>query len=175
MTTTTPRRRRLLIGSASLVALLAGYTTYAVLRPTMLTTSIEIAAESDQVWAVIADRETWPEWNPFIVSSTGDLTVGGTITNVMRDKSGKDSTFTPTVLAADPGRELRWIGKLGFGGIFDGEHSFRIEPLDPGRVRLVQEERFTGVAVPFMAGWLRSSIEPQFEAMNQALAARATR
>jgi hypothetical protein len=77
------------------------------------------------------------------------------------------------LLAVDPGRELRWIGKVGFGGIFDGEHSFRIEPLPGGRSRLIQQETFRGVAVPVMTGWLNSKIKPQFAAMNQALADRA--
>lgn len=167
-------KKRLLIGGATLVVALAGYTTYAVARPTVLTTSIEIDATPERVWAVLADRAAYPEWNPFIISSTGDLVTGSTITNVMRDTTGKDSTFTPTVLAATPNHELRWLGRVGPGAIFDGEHAFRIESLGPGRVRLVQEERFRGVAVPFMTGWLRESIEPQFNAMNEALATRAT-
>jgi hypothetical protein len=92
---------------------------------------------------------------------------------VLRDTSGKETTFTPELLAVEPGRELRWIGKVGFGGIFDGEHSFRIEALPGGRSRLIQQETFRGVAVPVMTGWLDDKIKPQFAAMNQALATRA--
>ncbi|MFC0625218.1 SRPBCC family protein [Kribbella deserti] len=165
-------KKRLLIGCAAAFVVLAGYTTYSVARPTVLTTSIEIEAGPERVWAVLSDRAAYGEWNPFIISSTGDLVTGSTITNVMRDATGKDSTFTPTVLVATPNQELRWLGRVGPGAIFDGEHTFRIEPLGPGRVRLVQEERFQGVLVPFMRGWLRDSIEPQFIAMNEALAKR---
>lgn len=133
--------------------LLLGYSAYSIVRPTVLHTQVEVDASPDQVWKVLADRDAYPSWNPFIVSSTGELKVGGTITNVLRDTTGKETTFTPELLAVDPGKELRWIGKIGFGGIFDGEHAFRIEPLDGGRSRLVQE-KFRGVAVPFMAaGW----------------------
>jgi hypothetical protein len=164
-----------LVVIAVVVVVLGGYTVWALTRPTVLRTQIEIAADPDDVWTVLADRDAYPEWNPFIVSSTGELRPGGTITNVMKDKSGKESTFTPEVLVVEPGKELRWIGKVSPGGIFDGEHSFRIEPLGPGKVRFVQDEKFRGVAVPFMRGWLRSTIHPQFEAMNTALAERATR
>jgi hypothetical protein len=166
-------RRRVLAGLGAFVVLLIGYCVYAIVRPTVLHTEIEVNATPDVVWKVLTDREAYPSWNPFIVSSTGELKVGSTISNVLRDTTGKETTFTPELLAVEPGRELRWIGKVGFGGIFDGEHAFRIEPLDGGRARLIQEEKFRGVAVPFMTGWLRDKIEPQFTAMNQALATRA--
>jgi hypothetical protein len=168
-----PVRRRVLAGVGAFAVLLAGYCVYAIAHTTVLHTEIEIDATPEQVWQVLADREAYPEWNPFLVSSTGELKVGARITNVLKDTNGKETTFSPELLAVEPGKELRWIGKIGFGGIFDGEHSFRIEPLDGGRSKLIQEERFNGVAVPFTVGMLNDTIKPQFQAMNQALAERA--
>lgn len=80
--------------------------------------------------------------------------------------------FTPEVLVADPGRELRWIGQLWSWGFFDGEHSFVIDEIALGRVRLTQSEVFRGVLVPFLAGSLHENTQPQFAAMNKALAER---
>jgi hypothetical protein len=122
---------------------------------------------------VLADRSAYPDWNPFIISSTGELVAGATITNVLRDTEGKESTFAPELLVVEPNKELRWIGKIAFGGVFDGEHSFRLEELPGGRTRLIQEETFRGVAIPFTRSMLTKTIEPQFIAMNQALATRA--
>lgn len=137
-------------------------------------TEIEIAADPADLWAVLADGDAYPQWNPYLVSLTGELRVGATITVVMRDTTGKERTFTPEVLVAEPGKELRWLGKVSPGRVFDAEHIFRIEPLAPGRSRFVHEEHFRGIAVPFMSRWLRSTIQPQFEAMNTALATRAS-
>jgi hypothetical protein len=178
MTTTiavkkSPVRRRVLTTLGAIAVLLVGYCVYAIAHTTVLHTELEVDATPDEVWKVLADRAAYPEWNPFIISSTGELTTGATITNVLKDTNGKETTFTPELLAVDPGKELRWIGKIGFGGIFDGEHSFRIEPIDGGRSRLIQEERFNGIAVPFTVSMLNETIKPQFEAMNRALAARA--
>jgi hypothetical protein len=156
------------------LVVLGGYTAFALTKSTVLRTEIVIDAGPDEVWAVLTDRDAYPEWNPFIVSSTGDLVVGRTISNLLKDVDGKENAFTPEVLAVEPGKELRWLGKLGLSGVFDGEHAFRIEEIAPGRVRFIQQERFRGVAVPFMAGWLRTKIEPQFRAMNEALARRAS-
>ena len=176
MNTTTkksPVRRRVLAGLGAFVVLVAGYCVYAIAHTTVLHTEIEIDASPDEVWQVLTDRAAYPEWNPFIVSSTGELKVGGTITNVLKDTKGAETEFTPELLAVEPGKELRWIGKIGFGGIFDGEHAFRIEPLEGGRSRLIQEEKFNGIAVPFTVGMLNDTIKPQFTAMNEALAKRA--
>jgi len=167
------RKRKVLIGLGAVVVLLVAYCVFSIAKPTVLRTTIDVNATPDQVWKVLTERSAYPEWNPFIVSSTGDLTTGGTITNVLRDTAGKETTFTPKLLAVEPGRELRWIGKVPPGGIFDGEHSFRIEPLPDGGSRLIQQETFRGVAVPVMSSWLNNKIKPQFDAMNRALAARA--
>jgi len=84
-------------------------------------------------------------------------------------------TFRPTVLVARPATELRWLGRVLFPGVFDGEHAFILEPLGGERVRLVHEETFRGLLVPVF----RRSLEPRtragFEAMNRALKDRVER
>ena len=84
---------------------------------------------------------------------------------------GRGMTFKPTVLAATPGRELRWLGKLGPGGLFDGEHSFVLSANADGTTRLAHSERFTGVLVAVLKGTTKGS-GAGFEAFNQALKKR---
>ncbi|WP_371629565.1 SRPBCC domain-containing protein [Streptomyces sp. NBC_00341] len=170
------RRRTLLVAGAALLALLAGYTGWTNTHPVRLEASIEIEASPDEVWQVLTDLPAYPRWNPFITSTKvtsdgGRLEVGATLRNVMHDRTG-DTVFEPELLAVEPGRELRWIGKMGPGWIADGEHRFVIEETGDHRVRLTQSESFTGVAVPFVASQLRSGTLPQFRAMNEALARR---
>ena len=80
-------------------------------------------------------------------------------------------SFRPTVLVAEPNRELRWLGHLWLPGLFDGEHSFSIEPLDEGRVRFVQRERFKGLLLPFLSKMLDGDTRRGFNEMNRAEAA----
>jgi hypothetical protein len=174
-TTTRSRRRRRWL-PATLLTLgiaLAGYTVWTNTQPVRLTTSVEIQATPEEVWAVLTDFSAYPQWNPFItsaeVTSPGGLEPGATLRNNLHDASG-DTVFIPEVLVADPGQELRWLGKVGPGWIVDGEHAFQIERIGPDRVRLTQSEDFTGVLVPFIQGQLHNQTLPQFEAMNQALA-----
>ena len=168
----TRRRRRVLTAVGVTIGVLAAYTTWTCLRPYELEASTDIDATPDKVWTVLTDLAHYQDWNPFITSAVGDPRVGNTLTLVMHDATG-DTTFTPTVLAARPGQELRWIGRVDPGWIFDGEHRFTLQPLGDGRTRLTQHESFTGAAVPFFEGQLHANTLPQFQAMNAALARRA--
>ena len=174
--TTAPRRRwrrRLLSALGAVLVLLVAYGVWTNVRPYKLEAAVEMDGTPEQVWKVLTDLSAYPQWNPFIVSSSGDLRKGGKLRNVMRDASG-DTTFTPEVLAVEPGRELRWVGKITPGGIFDGEHRFTITRLGENRVRLVQTEEFRGVLVPFLRSKLHNETLPQFHAMNRALSRQVT-
>jgi hypothetical protein len=166
------RHRRPLAFLAALVVILAGYATWTNTQPYTLQASVQIHASPQRVWAVLTDLAAYSHWNPFIISSAGQLRPGATLVNRMHDATG-DTTFTPVVQVADPGRELQWIGRVGPGGIFDGRHTFTIRQIGPGLVLFTQREDFTGVAVPFYEGHLHADTLPMFRAMNAALAVQA--
>ncbi|MFI6797288.1 SRPBCC family protein [Streptosporangium canum] len=163
-------KRILLVVVALLVAVPVGLYAWTRIAPHQIRTEIEIDASPERVWRVLTDFGAYPQWNPFIVSAVGEARVGAVLTNRLSDQ-GSITTFTPTVLAATPGRELRWIGRFGVPGIVDGEHYFRIEDLGGGRSRLTQGETFTGALVPLAGGAL--DVADNFAAMNTALKARA--
>jgi hypothetical protein len=64
----------------------------------------------------------------------------------MPDPRGGTMIFTPTVLVAERDRKLRWLGKSE-GDVFNGEHSFLIEPIRNDQVHFTQSEKFTGSMV----------------------------
>jgi hypothetical protein len=138
-----------------------------------LRTQITIDATPERVWQVLTDFDAYPQWNPFMTQVSGTPARGERLTIHMQPEGGRAMTFRPTVREAVPQRQLRWLGHLLVPGIFDGEHSFTIEPQDGGGVRLVQQEDFRGVLVPLLAKSLDRRTLPAFERMNQALKQRA--
>src|SRR5690554_3506383 len=105
---------------ASIAALLIGGF---ILAPSArIETEIEIDAPPSVVWEILSDLEGHASWNPFLVSMQGKLEQGATLTNTMRQASGKEMTFRPTVLVVTPEQELRWRGQLWLPRLFDGEH-----------------------------------------------------
>jgi hypothetical protein len=134
-------------------------------------TEIGIGAPAPQVWDVFAAIDTWPEWNPFATVS-GRLAVGERLTVEIRPPGKRPMTFRPTVVAFEPGRELRWLGHLMVPGLFDGEHGFRVRSDDPGRCRFEQFETFRGLLVAPILLMAGDATRQGFEAMNRALKAR---
>lgn len=138
---------------------------------TELRHEIEIDAPPETVWAVLADTARYPEWNPFIRRLSGELREGARLEAEIAPPGGRAMTFKPTVLAAEPARELRWLGRLLLPGLFDGEHAFRIEPVAGGRTRFTQTERFSGILVRPLRKSLAKT-QAGFEQMNEALKRR---
>jgi hypothetical protein len=136
-------------------------------------TEIEINAPAEKVWRALTDFVAYPEWNPFVRRVQGEVSVGARLQVFIQPSGGKGMSFRPTILVAVPNRELRWLGRLWLPGLFDGEHSFVIEPLGEGRVRFIQRERFGGLLLPLLSKMLDRDIRRGFEEMNQALKLRA--
>lgn len=137
----------------------------------VIDTWIEIAAPPSRVWEVLTDFQSYPEWNPFITSISGSARAGEKLSVRIQPAGKSGMSFKPTVLVADPQRELRWKGKVLVNGLFDGEHHFRLEPMEHG-TRFHQGERFTGLLVPLLSGTFHAT-EQGFEAMNERLKRRA--
>ncbi len=137
-------------------------------------TEIDIDAPPGEVWAVLSDLASYPEWNPFMRRVRGELKTGGRLEVVARVDDGPTLIFRPRLLRIDPPRELRWLGELPLPGLFHGDHRFRIEPLGDARSRFVQSEKFSGVLMPFM-GWLLRQNRTGYVQMNEALKARVER
>jgi uncharacterized protein YndB with AHSA1/START domain len=94
--------------------------------------TIEIAASPAVVWAILTDTSSFSEWNPFMHRARGELRVGAKLDVNIAPPGGRPMSFKPTVLAVEPERELRWIGRFIMPGLVDGEHSFRLEPTEHG-------------------------------------------
>jgi hypothetical protein len=132
---------------------------------------IEIDAPPERVWAVVTDFAAYPAWNPFVRQIGGELREGARLEVRIEPPGARAMTFKPTVRAVNPNRELRWLGRLLVRGIFDGEHTLRIEPLADGHSRFVQSERFSGLLVGLVKRTLEKT-EAGFEQMNTALKTR---
>ena len=124
-------------------------------------------ASPDRVYGILTDFNRYAEWNPFIHPAAGKPRVGERLQLTIAG-----TRFRPRVLVADAGREFRWRGKLGFGGLFDGEHYFLLRPDGPEATVVEHGERFTGLLVPFLRQKLDTDTLAGFRAMNAALRER---
>ena len=138
-----------------------------------LHSEIEIAASAQRVWDILTDFSSYPQWNPFIRRISGEAKIGERLDVHLEPPESRGVTLKPKVLNIEPNRELRWLGHLLVPGLFDGDHTLAIEPLEENRVRFVQREAFKGLLAPLLAGSLDNNTRRGFEAMNRALKERA--
>jgi hypothetical protein len=131
-----------------------------------------IDATSEEVWSVLADFGSYGEWNPGFASIEGQAEAGTKLDIAFSLKGNRTMRMRPTVLVAEPGRELRWLGRLLVPWLFDGEHRFEIYEDEPGRVRFAQGERFRGLLVPFLRSMIEVDTLAMFERVNEALVSR---
>ncbi|MCP4442337.1 MAG: SRPBCC domain-containing protein [Aureispira sp.] len=130
-------------------------------------TSIQIDATVDQVWKVLTAFEEYPTWNPFILGIEGEVVEGNQIVAKI-----DGMTFKPIVLKYTSSKELRWLGKLWFKGLFDGEHQFLLKSNEDGSTTMYHCEQFKGILVPFFKKMLQTKTKLGFEKMNLSLKQR---
>jgi hypothetical protein len=138
-----------------------------------LDNEVEINASAERVWHLLTDFASFPQWNPFIQSARGEPKAGVQLEVMIRPSGTAGMTSRPTVLMAEPNRELRWLERRLIPGLLDVEHIFTIQPLAAGRVRFTQREIFTGLFSSFPARRRNADTRRGFREMNQALKKRA--
>jgi hypothetical protein len=134
-----------------------------------INTTVDIDASAQAVWDILTDFAAYGEWNPSM-RIEGTAQAGTRLVVHMAADGGRGTAFKPTVLAAVPGRELRWVGKLGAGGIVDGEHFFVLDA--DGATRLTHGETFSGALVALVKLFDKGSLEKNhngYDDFNQAL------
>ncbi|KAB1197544.1 MULTISPECIES: SRPBCC domain-containing protein [Haloferax] len=137
-----------------------------------LTTSIEIDAPPERVWDVLVDFDHYDDWNPFM-RIVGRANEGATLVVRLMPPGTRESVFEPDVTRCERYREFGWLGHLVVPGLFDGEHRFRLEPLDGGtRTRFEHRETFSGILAGITLRFIGDQTKAGFEAMNEALKGR---
>jgi hypothetical protein len=130
-------------------------------------TAIDISAGRDAVWDVLTDFANYKEWNP-VMRIEGAPEVGTKLVVHLTGAGGAGMSFRPKVLAATPGKELRWLGTLGLAGIAAGEHFFVLTTNDDGTTRLHHGERYSGALVA-LAKHDSGNNDANYQAFSEAL------
>jgi hypothetical protein len=165
------RRLAALLGIVVVVLATAALASAALDRPaTTVRTELVVAAPRPLVWRLLTDFAGYADWNPFITRAEGDARIGATLHLRLEPGPSATEDVEPEVLDLKVERKLRWRSRTYVPGLFDEEHTFRVLPLGPNRVRLVYEGRFEGLLEPF------ADVEEKqrgYERMARALRARA--
>ena len=138
-----------------------------------VSTTIEIAATPQNVWAVLADLASYPSWHPAYVGVTGQLATGSTLTITSTSPtSDRNITAKVKVLTAEPDTELRWASKLL--GRTISEREFRLSSTADG-TSLVQAGTYSGLGGGRGRAMVKvlGRVQDTFTAINEAIKQQA--
>ncbi len=128
---------------------------------------IDIDAKPEEIWEVLLDFESWGKWNPFIPVVEGKLEVGEILQIEVKSPGMKPMIFKPEVFEVIPNKKILWGGSF-LKILYRGDHAFILEPIEEGKTRFRQIERFMGPVVLFMGGMIEKT-ELGYKQMNLAL------
>lgn len=134
-----------------------------------INTAIDIDAPPSIVWEHLTDLGSYPEWNPNVTTAEGDLREGASLDIRVERVGVKPREMTVTVTDVDPEHRLEWVGSVGFGWLFEGRHTFELEPLEGNRTRFHNREAVSGILAPVV---VTDDPERDYEATNEALKSR---
>jgi signal transduction histidine kinase len=132
--------------------------------------TIEIDATPEQVWEALTRFDAYAGWNPFMRRIAGAPEVGSRLRIELSPPEGRRIVVSPSVVVADPARELRWRGALPLG-LFTGEHAYVITPAESGST-VVHRGWYRGLLVRVF-GSVIDRTGRGFERMHSALKERA--
>jgi hypothetical protein len=173
-----PRPLRLalvLLAALALLTLAALGASAALDRPArVVMVSSAVDASKADVWAVLTDFDDYDQWNPVITSASGEPVVGSELDLELTLPGHDPEELDAEVLIANGDRKLRWQDRLVLPGVRDWEYEFVLQPVEPGRVVVVQLLRSEGLLAPFTdEKAAREALALIGEALAERLARRA--
>jgi len=134
------------------------------------TTTTLVDARREDVWNIVMDFESYPRWNPYMRSVTGQAELGETLHVRLAPPGGDEDAVSARVFVLKPPRKLRWQSRMLAPGLRDIEYEVIVAPAAPNLTQVIQRIRYEGLLVPFVDG---GAIRSGLESMARALARRA--
>ena len=134
---------------------------------------IVIAATPEQVWDVLTDFESMPDWSDTFQGLAGNLAEGG---EAVATFLIEDQTLPfPHVLTWEDGRWFGWSDELLFApGIVD-DHLYIVDRTDGTNTLFIQIDTLTGDSADYPAAVLADQLVQAYSWFNQQLKAEVER
>lgn len=144
------------------------------MRPLVLQASVEIPAEPDAVWDVLADVPRWVDWCPVVrrIVHFDGLEVGKRLGYVLTLGPGVPVSFDVELQVVDRPRCVQWWSTKWWG--VTGTRTFRLAPSEGG-TRVSDVKTFESRIWPVGRLYPRGVVRGMSDGWLQALAAEVAR
>jgi hypothetical protein len=131
------------------------------------TTTTNIRATPEAVWAILTDAPGYTHWNPEITRIDGRIALGEKIRAHVNLGGGVIRPVTVRVTALEPTRRMVWTGGLPLR-LFTGRRTFSLAAREGGMVEFTMHLQFSGPLAPLIAKSLGDR-QPDIDALAAGL------
>jgi hypothetical protein len=110
-------------------------------------TEAVIDARPEDVWPVLADTSSWPDWDSGVLGVEGEAAEGSRIK--IRSEVNPKRAYPVRVVEFEPNLQMAWLGGMPLG-LFKGVRRYTLTPEGEGRTRFTMREEFTGPLLPLI-------------------------
>jgi len=133
---------------------------------------IGVQAPAELIWEIVRDLHLWEEWNPTYTRAVGEVRIGEILTLDLALPGQPVQQIRPRVMEWVPNEQLHWQLKL-MGGMIKTVRYIEITSLSEAGCIVDNGEIFGGLMGPSLGKRMGSVVRRGFQAMNEALKARA--
>lgn len=132
-------------------------------------TTAEINASADVIWAILTDSSIYQDWNKSVEKVEGNIALGEKIK--VYAKISPARAFPVKIQEFVPCKKMVWCGGLPLG-IFRGVRTFILTKKDNGQIEFRMQEVFSGLLSPLIVRSMPDLTE-SFEQFATSLKAKA--
>ena len=133
---------------------------------------IGVQAPAELIWEIVHDLHLWEEWNPTYTRASGVIRIGEPLSLDLALPGQPVQEIRPRVLEWVPNEQLHWQLRL-MGGMIKTVRYIEITTLSEAGCIVDNGEIFGGLMGPSLGKRMGRSVRQGFQAMNEALKARA--
>lgn len=130
---------------------------------------IVLDVRPQSAWEMLIDVGQYKNWNPFLSIAQEKARVGSYLELTMSHPGVSSRRRKVVVTSMEYCRTFSWKGVIIHPIFFCGHNRFTLIPLSEHQTRLLQEETFSGLLVPFFISKLDKYLAPGFKKMLHAL------
>ncbi|WP_436497750.1 SRPBCC family protein [Actinokineospora sp. HUAS TT18] len=127
-----------------------------------------INATPAQVWTVLADAATWPDWDSGVTKVEGTIESGAKLK--VTTAASPDRTFPVKVTDVRPDSGMTFVGGMPLG-LFRGERTYSLTSTSDSTTEFRMREEYTGLMLPLI--WKSMpDLQPSFDQFAAGLKKR---
>lgn len=143
-------------------------------KHTIFSKTVTIDASAEEVWQVLTDFDSYPQWNPFTtrVVPKGQFQTGNKVDLHVHMPIRGDRISVETVECIEPAKQIAWGMTMGHTCLLKARRDQLISPINDTQCTYQTWDAFRGLLTPLVVKLFGKDMQNGFNGVADALKAR---